>query len=126
MTSLFVNGDNEAYGATVLNPVDLNIDAYVNSNSTYIFNVSLSIRTTINRLHFSMIIFDQKDVENSGKYVLVYQRLSFGRPGGWIPVPFEFMDNFIVGFTDFTSEKNLNCIAFTFNFKYNGAGVYGA
>lgn len=86
-----------------MNPVDFNIDAYVTSNSTYVFSVTLQIRTTIERLHFSMIVFDEKDVQASAQYVLVYKRISLGRTGGFIPIPVEFTNNLIIGFTDFTS-----------------------
>jgi hypothetical protein len=34
-----------------------------------------------------MIIFDQNDVEKSGKYLLLYERVNIPNTGGFIPIP---------------------------------------
>jgi hypothetical protein len=46
-----------------------------------------------------MIIFDKVDVESSGKYLLIYDKISYPATGGFYPFPFEFTTNFIVGFS---------------------------
>jgi hypothetical protein len=69
------------------------------STTTYKLYVELGIRSAISRLHFSMIIFDKVDVESSGKYLLIYDKISYPVTGGFYPFPFEFMTNFMVGFS---------------------------
>jgi hypothetical protein len=54
-------------------PIDLNIDAAVTSTSTYKMKATLSTQTIINKLHFSMIIFNSDDVESSKKYFIVFE-----------------------------------------------------
>lgn len=53
---------------------------------------------TITRLHFSIIAFDQYDVEKSRKYLLIYDKIEFGTSGGFIRIPVELKDNLIIGF----------------------------
>jgi hypothetical protein len=57
MTSLFIRGIADNY-LTIPNPVDLNINAQVINNLSYVINASLSIKCYIEKLHFSMIIFN--------------------------------------------------------------------
>ena len=59
-----------------------------------------------------MIIFDQADVESSGLYLMVYERIDFTKDGGFIPFPQEFQDNFIIGLTNLTSVQTLTVITF--------------
>lgn len=49
--------------------------------------VSLSINIMMDRLHFSMIIFDKEDVEREGKYMLIYERISWSDEGGFAEIP---------------------------------------
>jgi hypothetical protein len=46
-----------------------------------------------------MIIFDQADVQSSGKYLLIYDKISYPATGGFYPFPSEFVANFMVGFS---------------------------
>lgn len=71
MTSFFHSGTNEAT-MTSANPVKLLIDYEILTNETYKLMVSLGIKDMVDKLHFSMIIFDQADVERSGLYLLIY------------------------------------------------------
>lgn len=71
MTSFFHSGTNEAT-LTSANPVKLLIDYEILTNETYKLMVSLGIKDRVDKLHFSMIIFDQADVERSGLYLLIY------------------------------------------------------
>lgn len=71
-----------------------------------------------------MIIFDEQDVESTGLYMLVYQRISFTDAGGFIPIPFQFQDNFIMGFTDFSSIRTKCAVHFEWYFT-TVSGVEG-
>jgi hypothetical protein len=44
--------------------------------------------------------------------MLVYQRIHFTYRGGFIPIPFQFIDNFIMGFTDFSTIRTKCAINF--------------
>ena len=56
---------------------------------------------TITKLQFSEIIFNQKDVESSLKYFIVYDEWITDIDGGFREIPVEFVDNFIMAVTDF-------------------------
>ena len=56
---------------------------------------------TITKLQFSEIIFNQKDVESSLKYFIVYEEWISDMEGGFRAIPQEFVDNFIMAITDF-------------------------
>lgn len=71
MTSFFHSGSNEAT-ITATTPVKLLIDYAILTNETYKLMVSLGIKDRLDKLHFSMIIFDKADVERSGLYLLIY------------------------------------------------------
>lgn len=70
----------------------------------------------ITRLHFSMIIFDQADVEFSGKYFLVYEKFDFPKEGGFKPVPVQFHSNLIAGFVEFSTNDARTTIHFQIDF----------
>lgn len=59
-----------------------------------------------------MIIFDQADVESSGLYLMIYERIDFTKDGGFIPFPQEFQDNFIIALTNITSDRTKSVIVF--------------
>lgn len=59
ITTLFVTG---SLLAPVYYPLDLRITATILTTNTYQFSVTYGIKTTLTRLHFSLIIFDQVDV----------------------------------------------------------------
>lgn len=52
-----------------------------------------------------------------GTYMLVYERIDLPYTGGFIPVPVEFIDNFIMGFLDFSTNNSQTVIDFQWNFK---------
>lgn len=91
----------------------------------YSLNVSFGINAVIQKLHFSMIIFDQADVESSGQYVLVYEKFDFPKTGGFIPIPSQFYGNAIIGFVEFSSNQTGTCIDFKISFQ-TVSGVDGA
>ena len=45
-------------------------------------DVNFSMNAVISRLHFSMITFDQADVQSSGQYMLVYDKINHTTSGG--------------------------------------------
>ena len=79
----------------------------------------------IERLHYSIIVFDQADVESSRIYTLIYERVNFTRDGGSYEFHQNFTDNFIIGWTDFNSERTLVAVDFKTDFKTLDDGKYG-
>lgn len=63
-----------------------------------------------------MIIFDQTDVESTGQYMIVHQTVELPYTGGFVPVPVEFTDNFIMGLLYFSSNKTVVILDFQWNF----------
>ncbi len=63
-----------ATGLTLVStfPFNMRISYQIISSTTYNISVSISIQAMITKLQFSMIIFNQNDVENSKKYFIVY------------------------------------------------------
>lgn len=55
----------------------------------------------ITQLYFSQIIFNIDDIESSKKYVIVTKIWETPVDGGFLALPEEFMDNFIMAVTDF-------------------------
>lgn len=49
--------------------------------------MSYGIEAQITRLHYSIIVFDEADVNFSEKYQLVYQKINLPGTGGFIPIP---------------------------------------
>ena len=41
-----------------------------------------TVNSDISRLHFSVLTFDKADVEYSGKYKLIYEKIEFTDLGG--------------------------------------------
>ena len=70
--------------------------------------VTLSTKVRITVLHFSQIMFDVVDVESSKKYFIVLQKWYNDANGGFIALPIEFVDNFIMGVTAFEASV-ANC-----------------
>ena len=63
-------------------------------------------------------------MESSRQYVIVYENYDLNGTGGFIEVPVEFVDNFILGFVDFTTEKTKAAIYFNWEFV-NISGAHG-
>jgi hypothetical protein len=62
----------------------------------------------VTNVHFSEIIFNSDDVQSSEKYFIVYKLWYNDMNGGFIDIPQEFVDNFIMGITTFEAIKS-NC-----------------
>ncbi len=71
-----------------------------------------------------MIIFDQADVESSGLYLLEYGRVNYDYTGGFFQIPQEFVSNFIISLTNFTSVKCKTIIFYSWSFTTVN-GVFG-
>jgi hypothetical protein len=70
MTSLFIQGTLDFFSSS--NPVVLIMSATPQSIDTYKIVVNLSPKNSITRLHFSIITFDQAEIQSSGQYLIVY------------------------------------------------------
>lgn len=55
----------------------------------------------ITNVHFSQVIFNTIDIESSNRYQVVYYQWDNDMNGGWKSLPYEFVDNFIMGVTAF-------------------------
>ena len=97
MTSMFITGTVD-FGSTS-NPISLTVTATPWSIDTYRIYVTLYHKAAISRLHFSMITFDQYDVQLSGMYLIVYDRIQYTQTGGFYSFPSQFLTNFMIGFT---------------------------
>lgn len=67
--------------------------------------VILGVNAICSRLHYSMIIFDQADVQKSADYYMYCQRIDMGTTGGDVELPLQFVSNAIMGWTDFSSDR---------------------
>ncbi len=63
---------------------------------------------------------------SSGEYVFVYEKIDLPYTGGFIPVPEEFIDNFIMGLLDFSTNMTQVILDFQWDFQtINGThGVF--
>lgn len=115
---MYITGTNEATTALPadFNRLTLHVAWEILTNETYMLNVTLGIKINLERLQYSMVM----------KYYLVYERVDLTYEGAFIPVPVEFVDNFIIGFTNFSSYRTLVAIHFEWNFlDMNGThGIY--
>lgn len=84
----------------------------------------LSTQVRITVLHFSQIMFDVKDVESSKKYYIVTEFYDVPVEGMFIPIPEEFVDNFILGLTDFSTVRGKSALHYNWYFQ-TVDGVFG-
>lgn len=63
-----------------------------------------------------MIVFNEDDVESSKKYVLVFYTWETTSAGGFVEVPSAFVDNFILGMTDFDAVDGACIISYNWTF----------
>ena len=78
----------------------------------------------ITLIHFSQIMFDQADVESSKKYYIVTEYYDFPSEGGFVSLPEEFVDNFIMGLTDFSTYRGKAVMNYNWEFETVN-GVFG-
>lgn len=71
-----------------------------------------------------MIIFDQGEVERSGLYLLIYERINIDYTGYFLPLPMQFVPNFIIGFTNFTTNRTRSALLFNWQ-HINNNSIYG-
>lgn len=69
-------------------------------------------------------MFDQADVESSKTYYIVTEYYDIPQAGDFIPIPEEFVDNFIMGLTDFSTLTGHAAIFYNWDFKTEN-GVFG-
>lgn len=94
MTSLWIRG---VFGTTV----QFHIKTDIINETFYKWNATLFKDVIITNVHFSQVIFNSDDVQSSKKYFIVYQLWYNDMNGGFMPIPQEFIDNFIMGVTTF-------------------------
>ena len=56
--------------------------------------------------------------------MIVYEHYDLNSTGGFIEVPEEFVDNMILGFVDFSTERTKAALYFNWEFM-NVSGVHG-
>jgi hypothetical protein len=101
MTSLWIVG---TFGVP-LNPVKFHIYTGILNQSHYFWNATLETKVLVTNVHFSQIIFNSDDVQSSNKYFIVYSLWYNDMYGGFIEIPKEFVDNFIMGVTAFETVE---------------------
>lgn len=72
-----------------------------------------------------MIIYDMDDVESSKRYFIVTEKIDYPIEGGFYEIPEEFVDNFIMGFIDFSTERGKSVLHYNWEFV-TVDGVFGA
>ena len=93
MTSLWIRSSGT--------PLQIHVYPQVVNASHYMWNVTLYTKTLVTNLHFSEIIFNSDDVQSSQKYFIVFQKWYNDLNGGFLDIPIEFKDNFIMAVTSF-------------------------
>lgn len=69
-------------------PIDIRVTTSVISVDQYRITVTFGYYATCSRLHYSMIIYDQADVEASGEYQLLCLRVDMPTIGGDVAIPY--------------------------------------
>ena len=68
-----------------------------------------------------MIMFDQADVESSKKYFIVTEKVDYPIEGGFYAIPEEFVNNFIMGLVDYTTNRGKSVLHYNWEFdRVNG------
>ena len=57
------------------------------------------------------------DVQASNKYFIVTDKLEIPQHGDFIPIPVEFVDNFIMGLLDFSTLRGESVLQYNWDFK---------
>jgi hypothetical protein len=117
MTSLWIQG---TFGL----PVQFHIDWTIVDPNFYLLNATLWTQVMITNVHFSQVIFNKVDIQNSNKYQVIYYEWDNDMYGGWRSLPEAFIDNFIMGVTHFTTV-DAHC-GFEYQWEFaNSSGVFG-
>jgi hypothetical protein len=66
---IWATGRDTTYG---FYPMELRVSYQILNQNVYRLDVELEIYTIINKLQFSMIVFNSDDVQSSQRYVIVY------------------------------------------------------
>lgn len=77
----------------------------------------------VTNVHFSQVIFNSDDVQSSEKYFIVYSLWYNDQGGGFITIPQEFVDNFIMGVTTFEC-KDAAC-GFEYQWEFTNKTING-
>ena len=63
-------------------------------------------------------------MQKSYEYVIVADQIDIAGTGDFIEVPYEFVDNFIMGLLDFSAAQHASVLDFNWEF-FNNSGTYG-
>ena len=85
-------------------PVQLHVYPEIVNDTHYMWNITTFTQTAVTNLKFSEIFFNSDDVESSKKYFIVFQKWYNDMNGGFIEIPIEFVDNFIMAVTSFEAQ----------------------
>jgi hypothetical protein len=105
------------------NPVKFHIYTGIVNESFYFWNATLETNTMVTNVHFSQIIFNSDDVQSSKKYFIVYETWINDMNGGFLEIPQEFIDNFIMGVTAFETVDG-HC-GFEYQWEFANATING-
>lgn len=83
------------------------------------FNTSVKIEASISRLHFSMLIFDQANVQASHQYTLISEKINLATSGGFLTIPQQFIPNLIIGFIEYSTTTTKSAIHYNLKFQSN-------
>jgi hypothetical protein len=94
-------------------PPMVNISYKIISNSTINFTVDLGTSGTVSLLHYTIIVYDIIQIRDSGGYRLNYTRVNWtGIDNHSLPIPPDYADYVIMGFTAFSSTSTTTSLFF--------------
>jgi hypothetical protein len=122
MSSFWVRGTSGT--SPNFNPVKFHVYTGVVNSSHYFWNATLETQCLVTNVHFSQIIFNSDDVQSSNQYFIVYATWINDLNGGFISIPQEFVDNFIMGITTFETV-DARC-GFEYQWEFTNGTVNGS
>jgi hypothetical protein len=91
----------------------VNISYNITSTSTILFSIDLGTNAQLPLLHFTVIVYDQVQLANSGAYRLNYTRVNWtGTENHSLPISPGYEDYVITGWTAFSSTSTSSVLFF--------------
>jgi len=106
-------------------PPGMNISAVVVSNTTFTLTMAVKTKAYIEKIHFTLIVYDAVQIQNSRQYILNYARVAWPAGGGNYQVSQPYWDSVIFGWTDFIGSRNTDIIFFNLQLALISGTNYG-
>lgn len=103
-------------------PFKLNIQYQIINSTFYSWTATVFQYSTVTKLHFSEIIFNENDVTSSKLYTIVNNFWISNGSANYQPFPAELVDNMMLGLTDFGTANGSCGLDYNWNFYSNMGG----